>query len=123
MTTEVLPREAHGVGDVAAVPLVAAAPLLAGFADHPTPARLALLLSGGLLGLSLLTRSEWGAVPALSFRRHLDLDVRTGAAAAASPWLLGFSRDTRARNTFLALGAGLALAGLLTRRDEMPAGR
>jgi hypothetical protein len=64
-----------------------------------------------------------GAVPALSFHRHLSLDVATGAAVAASPWLLGFAGDARARNTFLAIGAGLALAGLFTRRDELPAGR
>jgi hypothetical protein len=116
--TEPIPRQAHGVGDVATVPLVAAAPLVVGFGG--TPARLAMLLAGGLLGVSLLTRSEWGAVPAMSFRRHLRMDVMTGALTAAAPWLLGFSRDARARNTFLAIGGGLLAAGLLTRPDEMP---
>ena len=118
--TEPLPRQAHLAGDLLTVPAVAAAPLVAGFMNDKTPARTAMLLAGGLLGVSLLTRSETGAVPALSIRQHLRMDVLTGAATAAAPWLLGFSRDTAARNTFLGIGAGLLTAGLLTRPDEMP---
>jgi hypothetical protein len=119
--TEPIPRVAHGIGDYATVPLVAAAPALAGFTGDRTATRLALGLAGGILVQALTTKAEWGAVRAVPYRTHLRTDMALGLAATAAPWLLGFSRDAAARNTFLALGAGLFAAGLLSDPTEMDA--
>ena len=100
------------------LPAVAAAPEVCGFADCPPAARLARGLAAGVLGNTLLTRAEWGAVPVLSFRAHLMNDVLSGLACLAAPWALGFSRHRAARNTFLAIGATFVAAGLLTDPEE-----
>lgn len=114
-------RKQHGFTDYSYVPLVAAAPSLVGFEDQPTAARLARLLSGGILASSLFTRAEWGAVRTVPFKTHLALDTAVGALSLAAPWLFGFAQNRRARNTFLAMGAFGLMAGLLSKSDEMPA--
>lgn len=119
--TEPIPRQLHGVGDYATVPLLAAAPAVAGFWDNPTARGLALGLAGGLLVQALTTKAEWGAVGMVPYRTHLRTDMALGAATVAAPWLFGFSRDANARNTFLAVGAGLFLAGLLSDPTEIDA--
>ena len=56
---------------------------------------------------------------AVPFKTHLTLDVVTAIGCLSAPWLLGFSKDKKARNTFLAIGATLLATGLLTERKEM----
>ena len=39
----------------------------------------------------LFTRYEFGFFPAISMRRHIRIDMMTGALLAASPWIFGFA--------------------------------
>ena len=39
----------------------------------------------------LFTRYEFGFFPAISMRKHLRVDMITGALLAASPWIFGFA--------------------------------
>lgn len=115
-----LTRQMHGlVTDYPYVALVSTAPETVGFRDEKTAALLCRALSGGILLSSLLTRAEWGLVPAFSFKTHLALDVANGAFALAAPWLFGFADNKRARNTFLAMGAIGIFAGTMSEPREM----
>jgi len=40
---------------------------------------------------ALFTRYEFGFFPAISMRKHLRVDLITGALLAASPWIFGFA--------------------------------
>jgi hypothetical protein len=125
MNTPLIPRPLHGVADYLYVPAVAAAPALFRFAHDRTPARLARLISGGVLVSTLVTRAEWGVFKAMPYKTHLALDFSAGVGAMALPWLAGFARDRRARNTFLVIGAISVVASLLSGvfggAREMPA--
>ncbi|ADB40186.1 SPW repeat domain-containing protein [Spirosoma linguale] len=112
-------RKQHGIADYGYVPLVAAAPSLLGFDDEPTATRLARIISGGVLATSLLTRYELGLWKVIPFKAHLVADAAVSAFSLAAPWLLGFSKNKRARNTFLAIGAFGTVVGLLSKPEEM----
>ncbi|MFD2717491.1 hypothetical protein ACFST9_02120 [Hymenobacter monticola] len=124
MHTPVIPRPLHGVADYLYVPAVAAAPALFGFAHHKTPARLARIVSGGVLASTLLTRAEWGVWKLMPYKAHLTLDFAAGLGTMAMPWLAGFARRRRARNTFLVFGAisvgASLLSGLFGPARELP---
>lgn len=124
MNSPLISRPMHGFADYAYVPAVAAAPALFGFAHNPTPARLCRIISAGVLAATVTTRAEWGVFKLMPYKAHLALDFAAGLGAMAMPWLAGFSRDRRARNTFLVIGAvsvsaGL-LSGLFSGSQEMP---
>jgi hypothetical protein len=118
--TKPISRQVHGILDYSAAPLVAAAPALIGFSQDKTPSVLSYVLGGGILALTACTRAEWGLVKSVPFKTHLTLDVVTALTSLSAPWLLGFSRNKKARNTFLAIGATLLATGLLSEREEMP---
>ena len=109
----------HALTDYSYVPLVAAAPKLAGFEEEKTAVNLCHLLSSSILLSSLVTRAEWGPVPVMPYKAHLALDTFGGALALGAPWLFGFARNARARDTFLAMGAFGLMAGLLSQPEEM----
>jgi hypothetical protein len=113
-------RQVHGILDYSAAPLVAAAPALLGFSRDTTPATLGYVLGGGILGLTAFTRAEWGLVKTIPYKTHLAIDVVTALTSLSAPWLFGFSKNKKARNTFLAIGATLLTTGLLSEPQEMP---
>jgi len=113
-------RRVHGVLDYSAAPLVAAAPALVGFSQDKTPTTLSYVVGGGILALTAFTRAEWGLVKSIPYKTHLTIDVVTALTSLSAPWLLGFSKNTKARNTFLAIGATLLMTGLLSEPEEMP---
>jgi hypothetical protein len=113
-------RRQHGFADYAYIPLVASAPSLVGFTDEKAARTLCQVLSGTVLVSSLFTRAEWGLVRVIPFKAHLAFDALGSATALAAPWLFGFAKNKRARNTFLAIGVVGLLAGLLTKPEEMP---
>ena len=117
-----LSREQHGLGDWAYIPTVAGLPAAVGFERDDVPARLAWLLSGGVLVSTLFTRAEWGVVRVIPFKAHLVMDAAASAMAVAAPWLFGFAKDERARNTFVAVGLAGLVVGALTRPVEMRRG-
>lgn len=112
-------RKQHGFTDYSYIPLVASAPELVGFENEKTAATLCRVMSGTVLLSSLFTRAEWGAVRLMPYKAHLALDTLNGALALGAPWLFGFAKNTRARNTFLAIGAFGLMAGLLSKPEEM----
>jgi hypothetical protein len=115
-----IPRQMHGfLADYPYAALVSTAPELIGFKDERAAAQLCRLLGIGAALYSVLTRAEWGLVPALSMKAHLAIDLAAGVTALAAPWLFGFAGNTRARNTFLVMAAAGLLGGLLTQPDEM----
>ena len=116
---KLISRQTHGVADYGYAALFAAAPELVGFTDEATPARLSRLVSGGVLLTSLFTRYELGLVKVLPFKAHLAADVAVGLATLGAPFLFGFSRNKKARNFFVGLGAFSIMAGLLTEPKEM----
>ena len=113
-------RPMHGLlTDYPYVALVSSAPSLVGFKNEPAAAILCRILSGTILISSFLTRAEWGVARVMPYKWHLILDTLGGLTALAAPWVLGFSGNARARNTFLAMGVFGLIAGNLSRPDEM----
>ncbi|MCU1288466.1 MAG: hypothetical protein JWN60_695 [Acidobacteria bacterium] len=110
----------HGLlTDYPYVAFVSIAPETLGFTEEKRAKTLCRFVSSGILASSFLTRAEWGLIPAISYKTHLALDVANGLFAASAPWLFGFSRNKRARNTFLAMGIVGILAGTLSKSNEM----
>lgn len=113
-------RKMHGMAaDYPYAALTAAAPLLMGFKKEKTPSMLAYILGGTTLLSSLFTRYEAGAVKKMPFKAHLTLDAVSGVTALAAPWLFGFAKSRKARNTFLALGGVALVVTLLTQTENM----
>jgi hypothetical protein len=55
----------------------------------------------------------------IPYKAHLTIDLVSSIAALAVPWLFGFSRNERARNTFLTMGVSGIIVGLLSEPEEM----
>ncbi len=113
-------RVQHGFTDYTYIPLVASAPYMVGFSENKTATTLCYVLSSTILTSALTTRAEWGVVKALPYKAHLVLDVVGGLAGLSAPWLFGFAKNRKARNTFIAAGLFGLLAGLLSKPEEMP---
>ena len=114
-----IPRPLHGVTDYSYAAAIAAAPHVAGFSDDKKATLLCGVIGAGTLLTSLFTRYELGLVRVLPFKAHLVGDFLTGLASLSAPWLLGFSDNPKARNTFVGFGVFAILAALLTQPDEM----
>ncbi|RZK27611.1 MAG: hypothetical protein EOO63_13035 [Hymenobacter sp.] len=113
-------RRQHAFTDYSYVPLVASAPDLVGFTEEKTATTLCHVLSTSILVSSLFTRAEWGPIRVLPYKTHLLLDTLGGATALTAPWVFGFAKNKKARNTFLAMGIFGLIAGLLSKPEEMP---
>jgi hypothetical protein len=86
-----LSTRVHGVMDYAMGILLLASPYLFGFATGGIKQWLPMILGLAMLGMSLLTRYEWGAIRVIPMPAHLAVDGLSGALLAVSPWLFGFS--------------------------------
>lgn len=113
-------RRQHAFTDYSYAPLVASAPNLVGFTDEKAASTLCRVLSGTVLVSSLFTRAEWGPIHVIPYKTHLAIDTLGGLTALTAPWLFGFAKNKRARNTFLAMGVFGLVAGLLSKPEEMP---
>jgi len=112
-------RQAHGAIDYAYAALVPFIPEIAKFDNEEKATLLCRLLGGGALAYTALTRAEWGLYRVLPYKAHLAIDLSVSLFALASPWLLGFSSNKRARNAVLAIGAAGLTASLLSETKEM----
>jgi hypothetical protein len=115
-------RIQHGFTDYTYIPLVSSAPHLVGFTENKTATTLCYVLGSTILASSLVTRAEWGVFKVMPYKTHLVLDVVGGLAGLSAPWLFGFAKDKKARNTFIAAGLFGLMAGLLSKPEEMPKG-
>ncbi|WP_299286229.1 SPW repeat protein [uncultured Mucilaginibacter sp.] len=118
---KLISRKQHGFADYTYIPLMAAAPEVFGFEDEDTATLLCRIQGGTVLLTTLLTRAEWGVFKVIPFKTHLLLDLSLGAFSIAAPWVFGFSKNKKARNAFLLMGATSIAASLLTEPKEMPA--
>lgn len=113
-------RPMHGLlTDYPYMALVSSAPELVGFKDEKSAALMCRVLSGTIMLSSFLTRAEWGIARVMPYKLHLNLDTLGGLTALSAPWALGFSNNSRARNTFIVIGIFGLIAGLLSQPDEM----
>ena len=112
-------RVQHGFADYSYIPLVAIAPEVFDFKNKKAATLLCRIQSGGTILYSLFTRAEWGVFRRILYATHLTIDFSVGLLSLGAPWLLGFSKNRHARNTFLTIGAIGVLASLLSKPEEM----
>lgn len=113
-------RRQHAFTDYSYVPLVASAPDVVGFTGEKAATALCRVLSSTVLVSSLFTRAEWGPIRVMPYKAHLAIDALGGLTALTAPWLFGFAKNAKARNTFLVMGAFGLIAGLLSKPGELP---
>ena len=104
---------AHGAIDYLMGILLIILPYILGFADGTSAQWIPQIIGAALIGASLLTDYEFGAVRMIPMPVHLFLDVAAGLLLAISPWLFGFA--DRVFWPHLILGILEIGAGLTTR--------
>jgi hypothetical protein len=88
-----IPTMFHGIADYLVGLIVMSLPFFLDLAGTP---RMVLIALGIIvIGYSLMTDYELGAVRFLRIRFHLLLDALFGGALLISPWLLSFPVNTR----------------------------
>ena len=106
----------HGMLDYATTAATALLPLLV-----PLPrraARTAEAWAAGYTALSALTDYPLALKRRVPFRSHGAVDRTLGLVVPALPWILGFARNRRARNLFLALAGVTIVVTALTDWDS-----
>jgi len=111
----------HGAIDYATVMGAVTAPRLLNM--PPKAANLAYGVGSAILGMAAFTDFKPAIKRAVPLRAHEMADATLGMALPALPWMLGFSRNKKARNFFLMLTGMLALNTLLTDWDNKSEGR
>ena len=99
----VLSTRVHGIIDYVMGILLLASPYLFGFATGGVKQWLPMALGLAMLGMSLLTRYELGAIRLIPMPAHLAVDGLSGALLAVSPWLFGFSGEVYAPHLLVGL--------------------
>ena len=87
-----LPTKVHGVLDYLTGVALLIIPPAFNFPDGAA-SQVPMLLGGGAIAYSLLTRYEWGLFKLIPMRGHLLLDFLSGVVLALSPWLFGFGSE------------------------------
>ena len=100
----IIPKYIHGFIDYTYVPLVWAAPRLLDFKGEKTATTACKVISAAVLGYTLTTDAPWSPIKALPYKKHLLLDEGLSVAAIAAPFVLGFQKTERARNTLIGIG-------------------
>jgi hypothetical protein len=80
----------HGFIDYFVGIMLIAAPALFNF-ENAVEVFIPALFGVVQITYALFTRYEFGFFPAISMRKHLRLDLITGALLAASPWIFRFA--------------------------------
>ncbi len=105
-------RKFHAVLDYMAGLLLIAAPWLFGFTSLAAATWTAIIFGVAIIGMSIFTNYEGGAVKAIPMGTHLTMDVIAGLLLAASPWLFGFADQFY--GLYLIVGLLEVAAGLFT---------
>ena len=116
MTFRILTPDVHGLLDYAAGAGLVVLPLLLELdAASPLAFWLSIVAGAGLVAYSLFTDYAFGAVPVLSFRMHLALDLAAAAAFAAAPFVFGWTGVVFAY--YLVMSAGVLVVVALSRTE------
>ncbi len=117
---KVISPRAHGIIDYLTVGLAALAPALFGFSGSAEA--LSRTVAGAYLFITLFTAFPLGLVRFIPFPVHGFIEVVTGVALLAAPWIFGFADEPAARNFFLFLGlTALAVFALTDWRQSRAA--
>jgi hypothetical protein len=110
-------RRAHGVIDYIVGAVLILSPYIFGFSEVSGAGQVIPQTLGVIIILmSLMTRYELGLFKVIPFTTHLTVDTIAALFLAASPWLFGFSDQTKWPH--LIAGLGYALISVLTKRDN-----
>lgn len=81
----------HGILDYIGGIVLIISPWLFGFATGGPAQWIPVILGLMIIGVSIFTRYELGAVRLIPMSTHLMIDIVTGLFLAVSPWLFGFA--------------------------------
>lgn len=109
---KILSPTAHGVVDVAFITVVAMAPIVLNLV--PAVDIACFVMAGGYLALTLLTDFKLGLIRIIPLQIHGWLDLLTGVALLAVPFLFNFPQGSAERNLFWILGAVSIVTWLIT---------
>jgi hypothetical protein len=112
---------AHGVLDYSTVGAALVAPRLLDFSRGPALATYSL--AAAYLALSALTDYPPALKRSVPLQVHGASDAALGAVLPLLPWMLGFAREARARNFFLALTGVTIAVTVLTDWQRRERGR
>ncbi len=116
----VIPTTAHGVIDYTTAFTLLVAPKLWRLDEVPPSAATFYASGGGLTATSLITDYELSVANVVPMRVHLALDIVSGAALAAAPFILGF-RESGPRYWIphVAVGASEVLTAAMTKPERI----
>jgi len=116
----VIPTTAHGVIDYTTAFTLLVAPKLWRLDEVPAAAATFYLAGGSLTAMSLITDYELSLADVIPMRAHLALDIASGAALAASPFILAFHQSgPRYWIPHAAVGASEIVTAALTKRERI----
>lgn len=108
----------HGIIDYTTSAALLAGPELLRLQGVRASALAPRVAGAGATVYSALTDYEHGLAKRIPMRAHLALDAASGAALAASPWVLGYARHGRRHwLPHVVVGAGEMLTALATKTD------
>lgn len=109
---KILSPVAHGVIDIAFITVLGMAPIM--FDLEPAVDTACFVMAGGYLLLTLMTDFRYGLLRVVPYPVHGWLDLITGVALLAAPFLFNFETGSAERNLAWALGAVSVITWLLT---------
>jgi hypothetical protein len=104
----------HGFADYSYVPLVLAAPTLAGFENNKQAAIICRAFGVSALAYSLCTDAKWGVIKLIPYKVHAGLDIASGVLAFGAAMLPQVNKNKAAKNTFIAMGITGLIVGALS---------
>ena len=113
-----IPRPLHAVLDYLWGVAHLFAPEIFGFEDDDAAVAWSRFRGGGMIAASLHTHYELGLIRVIPFNMHLLLDVLGALSGLASPWLLGFDKNERARQASIGFSLFELGAVLLSKPDK-----
>jgi hypothetical protein len=113
-----IPRPLHAVLDYSWGVAHTFAPEWLGFSGDDAANQFAKFRGISMVATSLMTRYELGVIRVVPFNMHLLFDFLGALLGLASPWLLGFDKNDKARKAVI--GFSLLELGvvLLSKRDK-----
>ena len=114
----IIPRPAHAVLDYLYGAAALAAPQVLDFADDQKASLVCKAHGTATIAASLLTDYELGLLKVIPFNTHLLKDLSGALFGLASPWLMGFAGNKKARNAVLAFALLEVAVVALSQRDE-----